>query len=206
MTSNTFQNCNVNGLDEQRGRDSFQIFKMPLKALCLLFKIFPMHIRIQLFQKHSRRRGLLGVGFRYSLLASITKNVGDNVCIYEDCYIRNVNNISIGENVSIWPMCYIECSGGISIGNNVAIAHGVTIMSEEHIYSRTDIPIKDQGLRFRKVTIGNDVWIGAHSVILAGVNIGDGAIIGAGAVVTNDVMSNTVVAGIPARLIKSRLP
>lgn len=66
------------------------------------------------------------------------------------------------------------------------------------------MPIVAQGLEIKSVVIGNDVWIGAHAVILAGVAIGDGSVIAAGAVVTKDVAPYSVVAGVPARVIKKR--
>ena len=77
-------------------------------------------------------------------------------------------------------------------------------MSEEHIYIDRNLPIKDQGKTYAPVTIKDNVWIGAKATILSGVTIGTGAIVGAGAVVTKDVPENSIVAGVPARIIKNR--
>jgi acetyltransferase-like isoleucine patch superfamily enzyme len=94
----------------------------------------------------------------------------------------------------------IRCHKKIEIGENVAISHDVTIMdSDAHEglwvgYEKTK-PIK----------IGNHVWIGTRAIILKGVTIGDNAIIAAGSVVTKNVPSNTIVAGIPAKVIKTNI-
>lgn len=80
----------------------------------------------------------------------------------------------------------------------------VTILSQTHNIERTDIPMGKQGMREAEVIIGNDVWIGMRSIIMPGVKIGDGAVIGAGAVVTKDVPDYAIVGGVPARIIKYR--
>ena len=94
----------------------------------------------------------------------------------------------------------IRCKNKISIGNNVAISHDVTIMdSDAH---RMDY----EGYEMTKpITIGNNVWVGSRAMILKGVNVGDGAIVAAGAIVTKDVPPNTTVAGVPAKVIKQNV-
>ena len=81
----------------------------------------------------------------------------------------------------------------------------VIIPTSEHNHTRTDITIRSQGsLPTKGVEIGNDVWIGTRVIILPGVKIGDSSIIGAGAVVTKDVPSYTIVGGNPAKILKYR--
>lgn len=81
----------------------------------------------------------------------------------------------------------------------------VIIPTSEHNHTRTDITIRCQGkLPTKGVEIGNDVWIGTRVIILPGVKIGDSSIIGAGAVVTKDVPSYTIVGGNPAKILKYR--
>ena len=81
----------------------------------------------------------------------------------------------------------------------------VTIITRNHRFDRTDIPMMEQGFEEeRPVYIGNDVWIGDRALILPGVHIGDGSIIAAGAVVTKDVSPYSIVAGVPARKIRDR--
>lgn len=79
------------------------------------------------------------------------------------------------------------------------------ILTRNHAFDRTDIPMGEQGVQQEKpVIIGNDVWLGQRVIILPGVHIGNGVIVGAGAVVTKDVPDYAVVAGNPARIIKYR--
>lgn len=96
-------------------------------------------------------------------------------------------------------------NGTCTIGNYVMMGADVTVITHNHVFDRTDIPMMDQGFEEeRPVVIGNDVWIGDKVTILPGVNIGDGSIIGAGAVVTHDVEPYSIVGGVPAKLIKMR--
>lgn len=113
---------------------------------------------------------------------------------YTDCG----KNIKIGKNVFINSCCHFQDQGGIVIGNNVLIGHNVVIATLNH----DQTPKLRASIIPKKVKIGNDVWIGANSTILPGVTIDDGAIIGAGAVVTKDVKKNTIVGGNPAKIIK----
>jgi acetyltransferase-like isoleucine patch superfamily enzyme len=112
--------------------------------------------------------------------------------------------ISIGKNVLLDDGCYIMAQESIRIGNNTQIAAYTFITDFNHVFSKKLITISNQGYRTDKVVIGNDVWIGTHCVILPGVTIGDGAVIGAGTIVTKNVKSYAVVAGNPMRFIRNR--
>lgn len=78
----------------------------------------------------------------------------------------------------------------------------VTILT--HNIERTDIPMGQQGMRVSEVVIGNDVWIGMRVIMMPGVKVGDGAVIGAGSVVTKDVPDFAIVGGVPAKVIRYR--
>lgn len=80
----------------------------------------------------------------------------------------------------------------------------VVILTHTHNIDRVDIPMGKQGSRVARVIIGDDVWIGMRSIIMPGVKIGNGAVIGAGAVVTKDVPDYAIVGGVPAKIIKYR--
>lgn len=116
--------------------------------------------------------------------------------------------ISIGSDVFIGRnFCFQSEHGEIIIGDHVMFGPGVNIHGGNHDISLGDMPMKsrtkssgDDGA----VVIGNDVWVAANAIILAGVKIGDGAVIAAGSVVTKDVPSCAVVAGVPAKVIKYR--
>jgi acetyltransferase-like isoleucine patch superfamily enzyme len=90
------------------------------------------------------------------------------------------------------------------LGQKVLIGPYVVINAVTHLYQDTNQFILDQGCRHLEVFIGDGVWIGAHAVIMPGIKIGNGAVIGAGSIVTKDVESYSVVVGVPARKIKNR--
>lgn len=119
--------------------------------------------------------------------------------------LRNVgSSLKIGDNVGVNHYCFIGVRGDIEIGNNVIFGPRVNIFSENHNYKDLNIPIKNQGVTKDKTKIGNDVWIGANVSIMSGVTIGDGCIIAAGAVVTKDIPSYSIIGGVPAKIIKNR--
>lgn len=94
--------------------------------------------------------------------------------------------------------------GRITIGNGVRIAPLVMIIAANHNFADPDKPIHKQGLSHEEIVIEDDVWIGGRVSITAGVTIGRGAVVAAGAVVTRDVPAGTIVAGIPAKVIRNR--
>jgi acetyltransferase-like isoleucine patch superfamily enzyme len=112
----------------------------------------------------------------------------------------------IGENSNIGDYNYITGDGGIRIGAHVMLAPFVKIHAENHNFGRLDIPIKAQGVSSRGVLIEDDCWIGAGAIILDGVTLGRGSVVAAGAVVTKSAPPYSIVAGIPAKVIRSRLP
>jgi acetyltransferase-like isoleucine patch superfamily enzyme len=120
--------------------------------------------------------------------------------------LRNVgNSLKIGNNVGINHYCFIGVRGDIEIGDNVIFGPRVNVFSENHNFKDISIPIKNQGVTKGKTTIGNDVWIGANVSIMSGVTIGNGCVIAAGSVVTSDVEDYSIVAGVPGKVIKSRI-
>lgn len=125
--------------------------------------------------------------------------------------VYSFENIFVGNNVNLgYRPTLIASLSKIIIGNDVMFGPYVTIRGGNHrtdILGRSMISIADHEKRPQDdpgVIIGNDVWIGTHSIILAGVNIGDGSIVAAGSVVTRNVEPYSVVAGSPARLIAMR--
>ncbi len=107
----------------------------------------------------------------------------------------------IGQGAYIGPQCNV---GKCSIGHNCLLGSGVHILSGkgQHNLNDLNIPVKDQGGTFEKITIGEDTWVGNGAIIMA--NIGAHCVIAAGSVVVNDVEDFAIVAGNPARFIKSR--
>ena len=129
---------------------------------------------------------------------------GTNVNLERKVDMGNAKGISIGNNSGIGIRAQVR--GPLSIGDNVMMGPDVIILTHGHIYDLIDIPMCKQGSALpKKVTIGNDVWIGTRSIIMPGVNIGNGVIIGAGAVVTKDVPDFAIVGGGPAKVLKYRI-
>lgn len=134
------------------------------------------------------------------ILSTITgADIAETVVIFPPIYINYGKHLSIGKNVFINFNCTFLALGGIVIEDNVLIGPDVKIMSEGHPLS----PVERQSLVPGKVHIKQNAWIGAGATILPGISIGENAVVAAGSVVTKDVPANTVVAGIPAKVIKS---
>lgn len=125
-------------------------------------------------------------------------------------------NVNIERNAVFGPQLEIgdnsgvgidsEVYGPVKIGQNVMMGPEVVIYTSGHRHDRTDITMIEQGDDVVKpVVIGNDVWIGRRVMIMPGVTVGDGCIIGAGAVVTKDIPPYSIAAGVPAKVVKSRL-
>jgi len=132
-------------------------------------------------------------------------HVGTGVLIQPDVTIVGASGLSMGNNCFINRGTWIWAAGTIKIGNNVIIGPYAVLVSGNHRYDSLDRPIKQQGDILNPIVIEDDVWIGAHAVVLSGVTIGEGSVIGAAAVVTSDIPAYSVAVGIPARVIRSRL-
>ena len=114
------------------------------------------------------------------------------------------DGMRMGENSAIGPYSYIGCSGYVDIGNNVITGPGVKVLAQNHVYSETETPIREQGVVQSGITIQDDCWLGAACVILDGVRIGPHSVVAAGAIVTRDVPAGAVVGGVPARVLRWR--
>jgi acetyltransferase-like isoleucine patch superfamily enzyme len=101
--------------------------------------------------------------------------------------------------------CVFGCNAAINIGNDVMIAQAVTIRDTDHRIADASIPMIQQGIVATPVNIEDNVWLGHGAIILKGVRIGTGAVVAAGSIVTKDVEPYMIVAGSPARPLKSRI-
>lgn len=132
--------------------------------------------------------------------------LGARVEVEHGVYFKLVGDdarVTVGDFTFIGALTEIDAALRVTIGAHTLVAPGVFITDHSHNH-RTSLPIDEQGISSAPVAIGDDVWLGAKSIVLPGVTIGDGAIVGAGAVVTGDVAPGAIVAGVPARVIGRR--
>jgi acetyltransferase-like isoleucine patch superfamily enzyme len=113
--------------------------------------------------------------------------------------------VTIGAKSVIGGGTVINSYLDVSIGEGALFADDVHITDFDHRTDRLDLPIKDQGIVTSPVRIGPDVWLGRGVTVLRGVDIGQGSVIGAHAVVTRDIPPYSVAVGAPARVVRSRL-
>ena len=134
------------------------------------------------------------------MMAELTgKKIDESFGMFPPFYTDCGKNIHVGKNVFINSGCQFQDQGGIYIDDGALIGHQVVLATLNHDMN----PEKRADLLPAPIHIGKNVWIGAHATVLAGVTIGDGAVIAAGAIVTKDVPANTVVGGVPAKVIKA---
>lgn len=188
----------------------------------VLFFALIFHDFLSYFVLAAKRAKFRSMKVRISRRAVITIdsgcifNVGKNVSVGDGTLLIAVSDplsqetsasLFIGENTSINEYCNIRASGcQISIGDDCLFGQFATIIGSNHGIAPHSL-IREQAWDATKtgINVGNDVWIGSHAVILPGVNIGNGAVIAAGAIVNRDVPSFEIWGGVPARKISSRL-
>ena len=135
-------------------------------------------------------RSMLSQLFGYTVPATLR--------VFPPFYTDFGKNIHVGEHVFINACCHFQDHGGVTLGDGCQIGHNVVFATLNHGVTPEDRPHTDPA----PIVLGRGVWVGSNSTILQGVTIGDNAIIAAGAVVTKDVPANTVVGGVPAKVIK----
>ena len=116
------------------------------------------------------------------------------------CINNAVGDVIIGNHTRVG--LHNTIIGPVTIGDHVNLAQGITVTALNHNFADTDKRIDEQGVSTSPVVIGDDIWIGANAVVLPGVTIGHHSVVAAGAVVTKDVPPHSLVAGVPAKIIK----
>ena len=135
-----------------------------------------------------------------TLLSELTgKPIDDSVTVFPPFHTEFGKNLTLGRGVFINLGCRFQDTGGITIGDDTLIGHGSTLTTLNHHVD----PDRRADMVPAPIRIGRKVWLGAAVTVVPGVSIGDGAIVGAGAVVTKDVPANAIVAGVPAKVIRS---
>ncbi len=142
--------------------------------------------------------------FKKFFLIIMGAKIGKGVVIYPGVWIAPGRNLIIHDKVDLAKDVLITTSGGVEIGKRTLIGYRTQILSSNHTIPPIGKPFPISGDSHSKIQIGDDVWIGANCIITAGVSIGSGAVVAAGSVVTKNVIENSIVGGVPAKLIKMR--
>ena len=124
--------------------------------------------------------------------------VSQSLRVFPPLYADFGKNISVGEGVFINACCHFQDHGGVTLDDGCQIGHNVVFATLNHEL----LPERRNVTHPAPIVLGKKVWVGSNATILQGVTIGDNAIVAAGAVVTKDVPANTIVGGVPARVIK----
>ncbi len=144
------------------------------------------------------------LGLRLALAPRGRLHVGEEVVFERDATLECAGQLSIGDRCIFGHHCTVAAKESIEIGHDCLIAEMVSIRDHDHKFDDFAVPIRDQGSACAPVRIGNNVWLAARVVVVKGITIGDGAIIGAGAVVTKDIPPGAIAVGVPARVVKMR--
>ncbi|MFK7788831.1 MAG: DapH/DapD/GlmU-related protein [Phycisphaeraceae bacterium] len=178
-----------------------------LGALCAL----PLRMRYALAQRvvgddralsltseyAARMPGLLGLYTRQAFYGRVLDACGSDVHFgYQTLFSKH--DAQVGDRVYLGRFCTV---GRVTIGDDTRIADGVQLLSGRHHHGNMQEGVSDRSVNHSRITIGRNVWIGANAVVMA--DVGDGAIIGAGAVVTKPVTTGQTVVGVPAKPIES---
>ncbi|QHS54268.1 acyltransferase [Mucilaginibacter sp. 14171R-50] len=142
--------------------------------------------------------------FKSNFLRLCGSKIGNSITYYPGIKISPGSKLILGDHVDLAWGVLITTGGGVQIGARTLVGYNTQIFSSNHTVPKNRGQIFSAGHTKKQVTIANDVWIGAGCIILPGVNIGEGAVVAAGSVVTKDVSPFVYVGGVPAKIIKER--
>jgi len=129
----------------------------------------------------------------------------DDTWLSRECLlVAGDTEIVVEERAYIGHSCLFYGHGGIHVGHDALLANGVQLICGNHTFAQRDVPIRDQRGEEKPIIIGPDVWLGASAIVLGGVTIGQGAVVGAGSMVTRDLLPYSIARGVPARVVGER--
>ncbi|MBK7360581.1 MAG: acyltransferase [Saprospiraceae bacterium] len=145
--------------------------------------------------------GLVGRNARIYIEGSL--KVGENVFFGENCFIDLKGHVEIGSNCFFNDNLRLVCHDKIVIGDNVLVGPNVSFYDHDHNYILKSDCISYDGYVTSKIIIGSNIWIGENVKLLKGIKINNNVIIGASSIVTSDILSNSLVSGVPASKIRN---
>lgn len=170
----------------------------------LKFCAFIRYLIIIFFLKRIKIKNVSYIGFGLKLFAEKNASITINgkINIRNHVELQSKGQLNIGTGCGINSFSRIIAFEKITLGNKVSIAQFVSILDHDHSYEIEDEKINLSEYKIKPIRIGNNVWIGDKVTITKGVTIGDNVVIGANSVVTKDIPSNSIAAGIPAEVLK----
>ena len=157
------------------------------------------------------RGTVLEAGTRLSCLSTDGVALGRSVTLGRGVVVKCTGvlrhkgaGLAVGDHSSVGDYSYLGCSGGITIGENVLVGQHVCFHSQNHNFERVDTTIGSQGTSEQGIRVGDDCWIGSGAIVLDGVELGPGCVVAAGSVVNRSFDPGSVVAGVPAEVVRSR--
>ncbi len=150
-------------------------------------------------------RGTIGNRLRWALINACGGSVQWPLHIDSGVWVRFPNKMRAGRGLVISRGSVLNCAGGLTFGDYCLVGYSAYIGTNAHVIpNRLDQPVALAGHSYDPVVIGDGCWLGAHSCVLPGVVLGQGCVVGAGAVVTDSFEAGSVIAGVPARVLRVR--
>lgn len=149
--------------------------------------------------------GVIGNALRMMLFRMFGAKIKWPLRIDSGVWVRFPGGLTAGKGLTVSRWSVLNCAGGLRFGDDCLVGYGAYIGTAAHVVPEdAHEPVARAGHAFRPVTIGSGCWIGAHACVLPGVSLAEGCVVGAGAVVTKSFGPGSVVAGVPARVIRVR--
>lgn len=165
----------------------------------------PWHVRSLYDLVLSRSNHRRVAQYRRRVLKGLLGSVGEGCDFSVGIKILNPERIHVGRGCRFANSTILGGTGGISFGESCLIGFENVFLTRSHRYDRLDVPIWDQGYSTAPISVGDDVWTGCRVTVLPGVTIGSHTVVGAGSVVTRDLPSGVIAAGVPARVVRTRV-
>lgn len=170
--------------------------------------------KVKLYEKRYMTIGMKSKIHDFSIVDALSINgviIGSNVVLGKRTSIECTGSLQhigkglvIGDHTTFGSDCFFGAAGGIEIGNDVMAGQYIRFHSENHNYSDENKLIREQGVTHQGIKIGNNCWIGAGAIFLDGASLGNGCVVAANAVITKKFPDNSVIGGVPAKILKYR--